>query len=260
MKLIILGAGGFLPTDATQTACYFLPEVGIMLDAGSGAYHLAEYLQRPELDIYLSHAHGDHTSGLPHLFASYLKSDWLRRGEALSAENISDFVRRANEALPHTRIHADENTLAFVQPIYAYLPYQWQPLQTVEVLSNGGTLTHFMMEGGTVGYRLDWPGHSLAYITDTIARPDSAYLEHIQGVDLLLHECNGPDHLSMLMERIGHSHLTSALQAATQAQVRRLVLIHSSPIPELDYSADLESVRSIFPNVEIGQDHMEIEF
>lgn len=260
MKLILLGTGGFLPTDDAQTACYFLPEAGVMLDAGSGAYHLPEHLQHPELDIYLSHAHGDHTSGLTYLFASHLKADWLRRGETLDENNIADFVRRANQALPRTRIHADEQTRAFVQPLHAHLPYQWLPLQAVEALPNGGTITSFMMEGGTVGYRLDWPGRSLAYITDTIARPDSAYIERIHGVDLLLHECNGPDSQSALTEHIGHSHLSAVLRAAAQAQAKRLVLIHSSPIPALDYSADLESVRHLFPNVEIGHDHMEIEF
>lgn len=260
MKLILLGTGGFLPTDSSQTACYFLPEAGVMLDAGSGAYHLPKHLQRPELDVYLSHAHGDHTSGLTYLFASYLKADWLRRGEPLDADNISGFVQRANQALSRTRIHANEDTLAFVKPIYAYLPYQWLPLQATEPLPNGGTITSFMMEGGTVGYRLDWPGHSLAYVTDTIARPDSAYLEHIRGVDLLLHECNGPDSLAELTGHIGHSHLSAVLQAAARAQVKRLVLIHSSPIPTLDYSTDLESVRHLFPNVEIGRDHLEIEF
>jgi hypothetical protein len=162
MKLVLLGTGGFLPTDAAQTACYFLPEVNVMLDAGSGTFHLPKYLQRPELDIYLSHAHGDHTSGLVYLFASYFKADWLRRGETLSADNISGFVQRANEALPRTRIHADENTLAFVRPIYAYLPYQWFPLQEQEPLPEGGILTRFLMEGGTTasastGLDIPWP-------------------------------------------------------------------------------------------------------
>jgi ribonuclease BN (tRNA processing enzyme) len=116
------------------------------------------------------------------------------------------------------------------------------------------------MKGGTNGFRLDWPGHSLAYITDVTARPDSAYLDHIRGVDLLLHECNGPDHLSDLTDHIGHSHLTSALQAAARAQVKRLVLIHSSPIESLDYSADFESARPLFPAAEIGYDGMELDF
>jgi ribonuclease BN (tRNA processing enzyme) len=260
MRLTLLGTGGFLPTDIAQTACYFLPEVGVMLDAGSGLYRLPEYLQTRQLDIYLSHAHGDHTSGLIYLFASYFKADWLASRQPLSADNVEGFVQRANESLPRSRIHADEATLAQVQPQYPHLPYDWRALQTHESLPAGGTLTHFPLEGGTVGYRLDWPAHSLAYITDTTARPNSAYIENIRGVDLLLHECNGPDHLPALTEHIGHSHLSAVLQVAARAQVKRLILIHSSPIPTLDYAADLESVRHLFPSVEIGQDKMELEF
>jgi ribonuclease BN (tRNA processing enzyme) len=260
MKLVLLGTGGFLPTDAAQTACYFLPEVGVMLDAGSGLYRLPNYLRGRELDIYLSHAHGDHTSGLIYLFASHFKADWLASTQALGEENIAGFMRRANESLPQTRIHADEETLAAVRPQYSQLPYDWQPLHEQESLPGGGTLTHFMMEGGTVGYRLDWVGHSLAYITDVIARPNSAYIEKIKGVDLLLHDCNGPDHSSALMERVGHSHLSAVLEVAACAQVKRLILIHSNPIEALDYSADFESVRSLFPSAEIGQDGMEIDF
>lgn len=260
MKLVLLGTGGFLPTDAAQTACYFLPEVGVMLDAGTGLYRLPYHLQTRELDIYLSHAHGDHTSGLIYLFASYLKADWLRSGQPLDTGNMDGFVERANASLTQTRIHANEETLAIVKPQYFQLPYDWRRLRAQETLPHDGVLTHFMMEGGTVGYRLDWTGHSLAYVTDTTARPDSAYIEKIKGVDLLLHECNGPDHLSDLTEHIGHSHLSAALQAAASANVKRLILIHSSPITSLDYSTGLETARHIFPAVEIGQDGMELHF
>lgn len=257
---MLLGSGGFLPTDVAQTACYFLPEVGVMLDAGTGLYRLPDHLQTCELDIYLSHAHGDHTGGLIYLFASYFKADWRRSGQPLGTGNIDGFVERANGSLTKTRIHANEETLAIVKPQYFHMPYDWRPLQTQEALPHNGVLTHFLMEGGTVGYRLDWDGHSLAYVTDTIARPDSAYLEIIKGVDLLLHECNGPDHLSALTEHIGHSHLSATLQAAANANVKRLILIHSSPIPVLEYSADLETARHIFPSAEIGHDGMVLDF
>jgi ribonuclease BN (tRNA processing enzyme) len=260
MKLVLLGTGGFLPTNAAQTACYFLPEVGVMLDAGHGLYRLPEHLQTHELDIYLSHAHADHTSGLDYVFASTLKAAVLASPEPLTEKNIAGFVQRANEFLPQTRIHADDATLAFVQPRYAMYGYAWHPLQPVEPLPGGGQLTHFPLENNTTGYRLDWPGHSLAYITDTIARPNSPYIENIRGVDVLLHECNGPDHLAELTEHIGHSHTSAAAQAAAQAQVKRLILIHSSPIEALRYDADLVSARQIFPALEVGRDEMEIDF
>ena len=37
--------------------------------------------------------------------------------------------------------------------------------------------------GGSIGLRLDWPGHSMAYVTDTTATVDAQYIEAIRGVD-----------------------------------------------------------------------------
>jgi ribonuclease Z len=260
MKLICLGTTGFLPTDTAQTACYLLPELGIMLDAGSGLYRLPAYLQTPELDIYITHAHGDHHSGMTYLFASYFKSDVLQRGQPLDDGNINDYVRRANQALARTRIHADDETLSVLKQKHAGIPYDWRTLQRQEKLPQNGAITSFLMEGGTYGFRLDWPGHSMAYITDTIARPGSSYIDEIEGVDLLLHECNGPDHLAALTEKIGHSHTSTAAQVAASAHVKRLALVHDSPIDWLDYGMDLEHARQVFPDITIAHDGMEFDF
>ena len=45
-----------------------LPEAGVMLDAGTGMYRAARYLQGNRLEIFLSHAHLDHVVGLTYLF------------------------------------------------------------------------------------------------------------------------------------------------------------------------------------------------
>lgn len=260
MKLILLGTTGFIPTDTAQTACYLLPEMGILLDAGSGLYRLPAYLPTVPLNIYLSHAHADHTSGLDYVFASYLLSDVKTSPYPLDADHIEGFVERANQFLAQTCIHADETTLAVVKPRYDELPFVWRTLQAQESLPGGGVLTHFWLENPTIGYRLDWPGHSLAYITDTIARPEAAYVAKIAGVDVLLHDCYAPDHLAALADIIGHSHLTAVAQVAARAQVKRLILIHHSPLEALNYTADLEHARQIFPVIEVGYDGMEVDF
>ena len=260
MKLVLLGTGGFLPTDTAQTACYLLPEVGILLDAGSGLYHLPEHLHMLELDIYLSHAHADHTSGLEYLFASFLKWEVSKSSQPLQEETIDDFVERANVAQQNTRIHADKATLSVVQPKYAELPCRWFELQPQERIQSDGVLTPLLLENNTMGYRLDWPGHSLAYITDTIARPTAAYVEKIAGVDVLLHDCCGPDKLSGLIGKIGHSHPLMVAQVAARAQVKRVLLIHPSPLKELRYDDELEQACQIYPRLEMGYDGMEIDF
>src|SRR5205085_7229541 len=67
MKLIALGTAGYHPTERRQTACFLLPELGTVLDAGTGIFRLREHLATPQLDIYLTHAHLDHVAGLTFL-------------------------------------------------------------------------------------------------------------------------------------------------------------------------------------------------
>src|SRR5262249_46591497 len=67
MKLIALGTAGYHPTERRQTACVLLPELGIVLVAGTGILRLRERLATTELDIYLTHAHLDHVAGLTFL-------------------------------------------------------------------------------------------------------------------------------------------------------------------------------------------------
>jgi len=57
MKLVVLGSNGYRPTDLGQTACCAIPELGAILDAGTGLYRMGDYLTSNQLDIYLTHAH-----------------------------------------------------------------------------------------------------------------------------------------------------------------------------------------------------------
>ena len=67
MKLFLLGTAGYHPNDCRQTSCMLIPECGIMLDAGTGAYRAARLLPGDELDVFLTHAHLDHVVGLTYL-------------------------------------------------------------------------------------------------------------------------------------------------------------------------------------------------
>ena len=259
MKLVMLGTGGFIPTDAAQTACYLLPEVGVMLDAGTGVYRMSRYLpEDAELDVYLSHAHGDHTNGLTWLFASFMLQEL--RAPGVDESTISGILDRSNARLHSVRVHATQPTLDALQVRFEPFNLDWRLLSSPEVLPQGGRITHFSVsQGDEVGFRLDWPGHSLAYVTDTTAGPDVKYIENIRGVDLLLHDCNGPDRMAGLMTRISHSTPSAAAQVAARAGVKRLVLIHQNPM-NWSIEEDLGSARRIFANTEIGADGMELEF
>ena len=129
-------------------------------------------------------------------------------------------------------------------------------------LSGGGTLSHFPLvhPGGALGYRLDWPGHSLAYVTDTTATNDASYLDAIAGVDLLLHECYFPDSMAEMAALTGHSVTTPVAELARNAQVGRLVLVHIDPAAEEQDPLKLDAARAIFPGTVLGYDGMEVDF
>ncbi len=246
MKIVLLGTTGYHPTDARQTACMMLPECGVILDAGTAMYRARDYIITPTLDIFLTHTHLDHVVGLTFLF------DVLHEKEVDRVR-----VHGAPEKLAALREHLFSEQLFPAMP-----PIQWQPLVPGPVqLPGETTLNHFPLEhpGGAVGYRLDWPDRSMAYVTDTTAREDADYVDKIRGVNLLIHECYFPDGWEERAALTGHSCISPVVKVARKAMVGRMVLVHINPIAESDDELGLDAARAIFPRTEIGYDRMEIE-
>ncbi len=246
MKLVLLGTGGYYANELRHTACLMLPEVGVMLDAGSGMFRVADYLATDRLDIFLTHAHLDHVLGLTYLLNVVTK-----------------------EVQARTTVHGEAPKLAairthlFAEPLFPVKPaFQMQPLMGEVALAGGGKLTHFPLAhpGGSIGFRLDWPGSSLAYVTDTRAAADAAYIEHIRGVNLLVHEANFDDEAGEMAEITGHSCLSDVAKVAAAADVGLLVLVHVDPQLKQDSALDLRPAQQIFQNTLLGTDRMEIEF
>jgi ribonuclease BN (tRNA processing enzyme) len=264
MRLVLLGTNGFHPTDDGQTACYMLPDLGIVLDAGSGMHRVSNYLKTTSLDIYLSHAHSDHYLGLFYLIGAVLKKLIAESGLPVSDETIGTIFSEADAFMSRVCIHGSVSTLADVQKhdIFDSPEVRWLPLAPEEQLPGRGKLTHFPLEHSVEchGFRLDWPGHSLAYVTDTVARSEAPYVEKIAGVDVLLHECFSPNNLAKAAESGGHSYTAAVAQVAVKANVRRLVLIHHNTFGLRVGGAELEHAREIFSATEVGLDGMEIDF
>jgi len=245
MKLVLLGTAGYHPNDTRQTASLMLPEVGVVLDAGTGFYRAAEYLCTRELDIFLSHAHLDHVVGITYLFDVIGK----RKMDRVT-------VHARPEALAAIREHLLAEAL-FPAP----LPCEFRPLVDPVPLAGGGSLSHFPLvhPGGASGFRLDWPGSSLAYVTDTTAMPGAGYLEAIRGANLLVHECNFADPDAELAARWGHSSASQVARLARDAGVGRLVLVHLNPARPSEAEI-LSQARAIFPQTAIGEDRLALEF
>lgn len=245
MKLVLLGTTGYHPSDSRQTACMMLPECGVVLDAGTGMFRVRDHLERDTLDIFLTHAHLDHVIGLTFLF------DVLHQREMRHVR-----VHGASEKLTAIQQHLFSAHLFPAQP-----PIQWSPLTNPVSLPCEVSASYFPLRhpGDSLGFRLDWPQGSLAYVTDTTARDDAEYIDHIRGVDVLLHECNFPDGWEDRAELTGHSCTTPVARVARAADVGLLILVHVNPLAADDSELGVDVARTIFPNTILGTDHMVVE-
>lgn len=246
MKLILLGTGGYYANDLRHTACLMLPEIGVVFDAGSGMFRLGEYRATERLDIFLTHCHLDHVIGLTYLL-DVLPVDVQQRTAVYGAAAKLETIRE----------HLFSELLFPVKP-----KFQMQPLSGDIPLADGSTLRHFPLDhpGGSIGYRIDWPDRSLAYVTDTRATDDAAYIEQIRGVSVLVHEAYFNDDMGAKAELTGHSCLSTVARLAATAEVGLLVLVHVDPRLKQDADFELQTAQQIFPNTLLGVDRMEIEF
>jgi ribonuclease Z len=246
MKLLLFGTSGYHPTERRHTACLMLPEAGIVLDAGTGFFRVRQHVVTQTLDILLSHTHLDHVMGLTFM----LSTKWQKPIERIIVHGEAAKLAAVREHLLNEHM--------FPAP----LGCDWRPLENGPLTIGGARVTHFPVvhPGGCVGYRLDWPDRSMAYVTDTTAAKDAKYVEHLRGVDLLVHECNFRDGQEEWAEKTGHSSTTPVAQVAATAGAKRLVLVHLDSLDESDDPVGIEAARKIFPAAEVGYDGMAIDF
>ncbi|MCA9247842.1 MAG: MBL fold metallo-hydrolase [Planctomycetales bacterium] len=246
MKLVLLGTGGYHPSDLRHTACLTLPELGVVFDAGTAFYRLRDHLQTDRIDIFLTHAHLDHVIGLTFLFDVLWRHD-----------DVKVYVHGDASVLASVREHL------FAEPLFpAQPPIVWVSLEGDLQLADGARLSHIPLPhpGGSRGYRVDWPDRSLAYITDTTAADEACYVNFVRGVDLLVHECYFSDEHPERAALTGHSCTTPVARLAAAADVKRLVLVHVNPLTGAEDPIDLATARQVFPATELGVDGMEVEF
>lgn len=253
MKVHCLGTTGYHPCETRHTACYFLPEDGIVLDAGSGMFRLPALIQTDRLDILLSHAHLDHVVGLTFLF------------DILHQHPVAEVVVWGEaEKLQAVRDHLLHPLLFPVA-----LPVRWQAIddQPEWQLGLGGrvqvtrrTQPH---PGGSMAYRLQWnaslPAKSMVYATDTTGDLSAPMQDWIRGTDLLMHECYFRDADKQWAEKTGHCWTSRVAQIAAAADVGQLLLTHINPLATGADPLDLAVAKAIFPRTSVASDGQTID-
>lgn len=247
MKLVVLGSGGYHPSERRHTACYFFPESGLLLDCGTGAFRLEQFLPRDRLTILLSHGHLDHVVGLTYLLG------FQSRGVLGEVD-----VYALPEVLTGIREHLFSSILFPVLP-----QVSWRALSLGErsFLSCGVHVLTLKADhrGPTANFLLEWPDKRLAYLTDTTVDGSRQHARELTGVDLLLHECYFPDGYEELARQTGHSCLGEVVRFAGEIAARRLVLIHLNPLADTAEKLGFRPEIVHTPPTVIAEDMMQIE-
>lgn len=250
MKFVFLGTTGYHPNNRRHTASIMFPELGLILDAGTGIFRARNYLETDTIHLFLSHAHLDHSLGLTFLFDIGFQKE-----------------------LKTTRVYGDEQKLESVErflsdPLIfpARLPMQMNPIPSNRLdgatfdLPGGARLSTISMKhpGGSLGFLIEQGEKRVAYITDTTASVDEPYVEFIRDVDVLIHECYFPDGYEEQAELTGHSCATPVAEVALKANVGKLYCVHVNPLDESDDPIGIEKIQEIFPNATIPDDLDEV--
>jgi ribonuclease BN (tRNA processing enzyme) len=246
VEALLLGTGGWIPTDARETACVYFREADrvLLLDAGTGTRRL---LTSPELmrgvariDICLSHFHLDHVVGLSYLPAlpSGIECFVWGPGEALYGVPTIDLLRRMI-APPLFALDITQATSSVAELPVGELDVG--PFGVAARAQNYHTEPSFALRIGT----------AVAYCTDT--GYDAANAGFADGCRHLLHEAfyvgSAPDRT--------HSTSSEAAAIARDANVSQLTLMHIHPL--LDGEGELlAQAGHVFPRTQVGRDLMRL--
>lgn len=236
----------------------------LVFDGGTGLRVLGLKLlsEMPvNVNMFFTHSHWDHIQGFPFFVPAFVPGNRFNIYGSI-APNGSTIEQRLNDQMLHPNFPVP------LQIMGADLKFC--DLEVGEVVKIGeievenALLNH---PGEAVGYRVNWRGHSMAYITDTEHFPDRLdenVLWLSRNADVMIYDATYTDeeYYSPKSSKVGWGHSTwqEAIKVAKAANVKKLVIFHHDPVhydPFMDQVAI--DTAAVFPNSVVAREGMVLD-
>ena len=202
----------------------------LIFDAGTGLRLLGRALAREgpvDADLYLTHTHFDHVCGLPFFAPLFVPSNRIRLTSGhLKPENRLERV--LTDMMTAPLFPVPPSVFAAQVAFKDFTAGEMQsPADGIAIRT--APLNH---PNRATGYRVDYDGRSICYITDTEhveGERDANIVGLVRGADLMIYDSTYSDEEYPRFKGYGHSTWQEGLRLADAAQVKTLAIFHHDP-------------------------------
>lgn len=209
----------------------------LIFDAGTGVRYLGNELCKAgepvDADLFLTHTHYDHVSGIPFFVPFFIPGNRFRMW--------------AGHLLPQSDIHAILREL-MKSPLFPVPPeifqshiefHDFMPCEVLapneDVVVRTCPLNH---PNGAIGYRVEYNGKSICYLTDTEHKPDGPdqnIVKLIRGADIAIYDSMYTEAEYAARVGWGHSTWQAGAELCDAADVKQFVIFHHDPEHDDDF-------------------------
>lgn len=233
----------------------------VIFDAGTGMRDLGNALIREGVrsaHMLVTHTHWDHINGFP-FFAPAYDPDFslhIMSGH-LTGEGGIEWALASQMSTPMFPVPLDAMT--------ANITYHDFDAGAGFSLGDGLEVRTALLNhpNGAIGYRIDYDGRSLCFVTDTEhvpGKPDQNILALIGDADVVIYDSTYTEDEFPAKVGWGHSTWNEGVRLCRAANVKRLVIFHHDPDHNDDFMEKLEAeAKAEWADTIVAREGMTIE-